>query len=153
MKYLLFVFILLVSCSMPNAELSWLDFKLPDNNFKSIDNVLKYVIEDIEYKSEDKMYNFHSNYFQIPNETLKYKTGNCSAKSLLALAITYKKFSIKGSMLFISTENNGVIDHAIIKINGKKLETTGFNDKWVNNQVIKEIPFDLIQQEINIDND
>jgi hypothetical protein len=108
------------------------DYHCQDNiieTFTWIDQIGLWIHQNISYKTDDQ------HYWQLPDETLNLKTGDCADMVILHLYLAKTKLNMEMNMIIISNDSS---QHALIYPYPFGSQT-GYYYDVVNNFITKDI--------------
>ncbi len=118
------------------------DFRMDSPKFENLTEIKRWVAFAVTYKSDRDM--GYSDYWQTPQETDAWKTGDCEDHAIYFIAIAYYQLHIKCNLAMVDL--NGT-NHAMAYYDGKYYETVGgYADYVTNVKLVRMINFRDIQK-------
>ena len=138
--FLLVLLLALTNCAQ-ETYFDWYKIKSIGEKFETVEEVHKWVWENIDYTNKKDV-------FQLPQETLDSRKGDCEDYTLLFIAMVYKYLDYKCHYVEISLDGKQ-LDHAVAKYKGRYYDCTNLLTYKVSAYKKKiEYPFEEIQTQI-----
>ncbi len=134
MKHLisiLFVVLIIFSCTAPEGD----NFVFDMPKFDNIKECRNWVLNYVDYKSDAE----NSDKWQLPQETLDKRNGDCEDFAILIMSIWYFQHGDKLDLVILNNKDGQC--HAVVDYHGTYLQTTG-TGKVEYREVISTVSFD-----------